>query len=282
VNDALVSEGKLPLAMFKSLQTGTTREDFDRLVGGDHAFPDPFDPRWEATLRQYVRSIAEPLKGKPWFAGFFADNEINHRDLHRHVYTPHCSAALRAFLEKRYRNISELNRAWNTEFEPFADLIAKKPDPVLREGAMYEDFRQFKREVIRRYVETALRVIREEAPGRLVFSNRFMLDDCSEWLDVLDLYKPFDGIGVNIYPANLSAGLNDSERMLFRLVREKTGKPIIVPEWSVSALDSGLYNKPDKLDWSYCETVDTQEECARQTARVIVDFYNMPFVVGAH
>jgi hypothetical protein len=87
---------------------------------------------------------------------------------------------------------------------------------------------------------------------------------------------------VNIYPANLSPGLNPAERQIFRFVHEKTGRPLLIGEWSVPALDSGLYNNPNKLDWSYKETVDTQRERARQAARVLTDFYNLPYMVGAH
>jgi hypothetical protein len=47
--------------------------DFDRLIAGNHAFPDPFDPRSERVLREYVWRAAAPVWGKSWFVGFFAD-----------------------------------------------------------------------------------------------------------------------------------------------------------------------------------------------------------------
>jgi len=283
INEVEMRAGRPPLAAFLSLQTGSMRGEFDRLsTRPGHPFPDPFDPRWEAAVRTAVRRRVALVRNSPWFVGFFADNEIDHTDLHRHVYTPHCSAALQRFLERRYGEISRLNDAWGTEFASFDDLIAQKPDPVLRYGAMYDDFRLFKREIVRRYVDTVLRVIRAEAPGRLVFSSRFMLGDVTEWMDVLDLYRPFDAIGVNMYPANLNAGLNRNEQAVLELVPQKNGRPILIPEWSVPALDSGLYNNPDKLDWSYQETVDTQQERARQTAKLMIDFYNLPYVIGAH
>ncbi|HRT31204.1 MAG TPA: VirB8/TrbF family protein, partial [Anaerolineae bacterium] len=46
------------------------------------------DPRWEAALRANIRRTSELVRDDPRFAGFFADNEIDHRDLHRRVYTP--------------------------------------------------------------------------------------------------------------------------------------------------------------------------------------------------
>ncbi|MBI4893396.1 MAG: beta-galactosidase [Acidobacteria bacterium] len=282
LNQRIAANGGSPLATFRSLQTGTMDGSYDRLTEGGHAFPDPFDPRWETTLRAAVRTAARPVKGKQWFVGFFADNEADHRDLYRHVYTPNCAGRLRAFLEKRYGDITALNLAWGTAYASFQDLIDGRPEPALRQGPMYEDLRLFKREIVRRYVETLVRVIREEAPGHLVFSNRFMLDDLGEWMDVIDLYQPFDAIGVNVYPANLGAGLDASERLALELVHRKTGRPVIVTEWSIPALDSGLYSNPNTLDWSYPQAVDTQTDRARQAARVTLDLFNLPFVIGAH
>jgi hypothetical protein len=76
--------------------------------------------------------------------------------------------------------------------------------------------------------------------------------------------------------------LSDDERDIYRLAHEKTGLPVIVGEWSVPAADSGLYGKPDKLDWSFNELLPTQAQRAHQAACVTLDFFNMPFVVGSH
>jgi hypothetical protein len=282
LNDVMAKEGEQPLVLFRSLETGTAKESFGRLVPGGHAFPDPFDPRWEQALRNRVRSLAEHVAGKPWFGGLFADNEVNHRELYRHVWTPHCAAALRAFLENRYPDIRALNGAWGSQFQSFDELIARRPEPLLRQGRMFEDFFAFSREIVRRDAETAARVIREELPGHLVFSNRFMLDDVAHWLDYLDLYAVFDGIAINIYPGNLNPGLSESERLILELAHRKTGRPVLIGEWSIPALDSGLYDNPDRLDWSFDEAVETQGHRARQAAKVLVDFYNLPYIVGAH
>jgi len=62
----------------------------------------------------------------------------------------------------------------------------------------------------------------------------------------------------------------------------RSGKPILIGEWSVPALDSGLYDNPKALDWSYPQTVGTQTERARQAATILGQLYNLPFIVGAH
>ena len=301
LNDKLMAEGTAPMPQFYALQTRTSGDaGYDTVMdaggaapgtpaaqaaargGFNHALPDPFDPRWERALRAQVRAMAAAVKGKPYFLAWFADNEREQRDLYRYVWSPNAAKAFRASLERRYGVVAALNKRWATDFASFDDLILRKPEPALRAGAMYEDFRAFSRELLGRYNDILLRTIRQEDPGRLVFTNRFMLGDVNSLMENLDLYSGYDAIAVNLYPANLCVGLADHEKAILRLVHEKSGKPLLLGEWSVPARDSGLYNNPERLDWSWPQTVATQRDRANQTARVQADFYNMPFMLGAH
>jgi hypothetical protein len=289
LNDILISQGKPPFAMFSAIKTPTHADQFDALVdaagkdtGWDHDFPDPFDPRFEQWYRAQAQRRAKTVRGKSWFAGWFADNEVGHRELYRHVWSKNCAAAFKGHLQKQYRAVDDLNRAWGAAFASFDDLIAKKPDPIIQKGRMHEDFRAFEREIVKQYIDVTIRAWREADPDHLIISNRFMLDDVGGWTDVLDLYRAYDAVAVNLYPANQRPGLSEDEREIYRMAHEKTGRPVIVGEWSVPAADSGLYDKPDKLDWSFNELLPTQSERALQAAQVTVDFYNMPFVVGSH
>lgn len=289
LNDLLVARGRPPFATFSAMETWTHTDSFDVLVGAQgkdtawaHDFPDPFDPRFEQWYREQAKRRAEAVKGKSWFAGWFADNEAGHEELYRRVYSPNCAAALKEHLRNQYGEIGTLNAAWSTGFSSFDDLIEKKPDPVLRRGPMYDDFRRFEREIVRRYVSITIRALRAADPDHLVISNRFMLNDVGSWIDLLDLYQPYDAIAVNLYPANQRLGLSRDEKEIYRMAHEKTGLPVIVGEWSVPAADSGLYTNPDKLDWSFNELLPTQKERAAQAERVTLDFFNMPFVIGSH
>lgn len=288
IDDELAAEGQSPLAMFAAIQTGTWQGRCDQLVddqgrttGRDHAFPDPFDPRFEQAYREDVRHIAEVVRGKAWFAGYFADNEVSHRDLWRHLYSPHCAAAFREFLKARYRDLAALSDAWGVPVAAFDELPAKRLEPVAQTGRRYEDYRAFAREIVARYVDTTMRVIREEDPDHLIVSNRFMLGDVGMWMDYLDLYARYDVVSVNLYPANQQVGLSEAEQSIYRLAHEKSGRPILVGEWSIPAIDSGLYTGP-QLDWSWNEAVETQAQRARQAACVTRDFYNLPFAIGSH
>jgi hypothetical protein len=226
-----------------------------------------------------VQEIAKLVRGKPWHAGWFADNEISHRDLHRYVYSRHCAEALRAFLEQRYdREIEELNRAWETDFESFDAIVAQRPEPPGRECTMSGDFRLFAREIVKKYAGVTLGIIREEDPDHLVFSPRLMFGDT----EYVDLYSSYDAVAVNYYPSNDEPGLSGQAESILRYIHERSGRPLIIGEWSIPAVDSGLYNDPEDLDWSWPQTVPTQTDRARQAACLTLDFYNLPFIIGAH
>ena len=261
---------------------GNSQQQAAAIGGFNHAFPDPFDPKWEEALRAKVKPIAERVRNKPYYAAWFADNEREHRDLHRYMYSPNCARELRRFLETKYASIAALNKAWSSSYASFDELMLKRPDPVLRKGPMFDDFRAFSRVALRRFNDVVLKTIREADPGRLVFSNRFMLGERQDVLDNVDLYDGFDGLAVNIYPANTAPGLDPAERQFLDLLYAKSKKPIIIGEWSVPALDSGHYDDPKKLDWSYPQTVETQTQRARQSALFLADLFNLPYIVGAH
>ena len=147
---------------------------------------------------------------------------------------------------------------------------------------MYEDFRKFERKIVKKYIELTIDIIKSEDRDHLIFSNRFMLSDINQIYDLIDLYKAYDGIAVNIYPENLSYGLSENEKKILELIYNKTGKPILIGEWSIPALDSDLYNDPNKMDWSWDRLVENQEIRANQAYHVTIDFYNIPYIVGAH
>ncbi|MEK7408921.1 MAG: beta-galactosidase [Acidobacteriota bacterium] len=124
---------------------------------------------WYKTAGLLPRQAAR-VKGKPYFVAWFADNEREHRELHRYVYSPNCAAAPGKFVEGRYRTIAALNKARGKSCASFDDAIRQKPDPMLRAGAMYQDLHLFRRELLRRFNHTVLGALREEDPERLDWS----------------------------------------------------------------------------------------------------------------
>lgn len=252
-------------------------------IGGfNHAFPDPFDPNWEEDVRKQIRGVATLFRDKKYYMAWMAANERSHWNLYRYVWSPYCAVEFGKFLRGKYETIETLNGAWASGFASFEDLLEQRPEPMVIEGGKYEDFNEFSRIILRTFNEKILRIIREEDPGRLVFTNRFMIHEVRGVFDNLDLYKDFDGIAVNIYPSNDVWGLDMAERQYLTLLHEMTGKPMMICEWSAPARDSHLYDDPNKLDWSYPQLMRTQTERAMQVTQVSADFFNMPFMVGAH
>ena len=254
-----------------------------RQKSGEHGFPDPFDPRFEAAARKRAEDWTSLVRDDPNFVAWFVDNEIGFNDLHRFVWSPHCGQALVAFLRQRYPQIAVLNHRWGTALADYDSLAAAKPEPLLDAGPMHEDFIAFARRLYQQYVEVTLRVTRETDPNHLVASNRHNLGGLEHWLPNIDLCAAYDLVAVNLYPDNQEAGVGPNGLSVLREVARRSGRPVIIGEWSVPALDSGLYQqKKAVLDWSFPQAVPTQAMRARQAAHITSDFFNEPCVVGAH
>jgi len=288
LNDRHMAAGEPTFAAFHAVETsglagcGRLADPGEKGPPGDHSFPDPFDPAFGSAYRTLVADAAGEAAGKPWFAGWFIDNERDHERLDRRVWSGHAGEAFRRRLEDRYRAVAGLNTAWGTSFASFDAVARAKPVALAREGTLYGDCLAFSREIVRRYVDSAVAAIREADPGGLVLTNRFMMGGIADTLLYLDLYAACDVVAVNLYPANRSPGLSGDELAILGEIHRRTGKPILIGEWSVPALDSGLYDNPAKLDWSWPEAVETQADRAGQAALVTAGFYNVPYVIGAH
>jgi hypothetical protein len=250
---------------------------------GEHGFPDPFDPRFEATARKRVADWAGVVRDDPNFVAWFVDNEIGFDDLHRFVWSPSCGRALVAFLRERQGDIATLNQRWSTAFVDYDALAAARPEPALDRGPMYEDFIAFTRRLCKQYVDVTLRVTREADPNHLIASDRHNLGGLEHWLRHIDLCAAYDLVAVNLYPDNQVPGIGPSGLAVLREAARRSGRPVIIGEWSVPALDSGLYEqKKAGLDWSYPQAVPNQAIRARQAAQITADYFNEPYIVGAH
>lgn len=286
-NNALVAEGAAPMPLVLALSYENL-SNVDWMIhptegagSAGHEFPDVYDPDFESGFRALVGSRLAVTGGASWFAGWFVGNELAFRDLHRRLASPGCWTAYVAFLRERYGDsIAALNVAWGTSLADFAALTAELADPLARTGSKYRDAAAFKRATVQRFYERTAAIIRELDPGRLVFSPRF--NDFGHFQEAEPdlLAGIFDAVAVNVYPQNSEAGLARAERDYLAVVAA-LGLPVLVGEWSVPAWDSGYYAGSHPLDFSWARMVLDQTERARQAARLQVQFYNLPFVVGA-
>jgi hypothetical protein len=291
-NQEVRKQGRPPIAQFAVLNYHDCLRhgDYDMLTDhrgrrkdGEHGFPDPFDPRFEAAARKRAEAWAALVRDDPDFVAWFVDNEIGFDDLHRFVWSQHCSRALIAFLRERYPDIASLNKRWGAAYAGYDELAAARPDPPLDRGPMYEDFIAFERRLYQQYVDVTLRVTRQADPRHLIASNRHNLGGLDHWLRNIDLCAGYDLVAVNLYPDNQAPGLGPNALAVLREVGRRSGRPVIIGEWSVPALDSGLYEqKKAVLDWSFPQAVPSHAIRARQAAHIAADFFNEPYVVGAH
>ncbi len=290
--EVLLPRGDEPLYVFQTENLSDPTTDYSYLEnalgehtgGSGHEFPDPFDPNFVAYLNAHYAGRLYLVEDTPWFVGWSPDNEATHHDLQRYVYSAHASLALRDFLSARYgASIGALNAAWASSFASFDDILAQKPDPEVTAGAMYDDFAAFAVEMVREYVRVLEQAVAASDTQHLIFSPQLALGDYTAWEPYLDIYAAaFDAIMINMYPENARYGLSDGMLEALAHVHAATGKPIFVTEWSVPGLDSGLYEDPDMLDFSWAKAVATQAERAEQARAVTYDFYNLPYVVGTH
>ena len=257
----------------------------------DHSFPDPFNPQWRKDAREKAESRIPEYRDKAWFAGWFMDNEIDYRSLFRYVWGDYSAMEFIKFLEGKYRDIGNLNAAWTSSFgsyhyDSFHDILDDKPEPSQWDDPLYIDFTAFERILMGEYINYTYDLVRELDPNHLLISNRLNLDPMMCLYRTIDLWSKYDVICVNIYPENLYIGFSKGEMELLDWVHEKTGRPVIIGEWSVPSMDSGLYGfgqdpyqRP--LDWSWPQVVRDQRTRGEVYRTCMMQLASKPYMIGA-
>ncbi|HJN19044.1 MAG TPA: beta-galactosidase, partial [Armatimonadota bacterium] len=291
-NDVMLEQGKPTFALFKVINFHDAGKygEFDMLTdrdgnqkSGEHGFPDPFDPRFEVTAYKKAAATVESLADRRDVIAWFVDNEMSFSELYRYVWSEHCGEALLKHLRGKYETIGALNERWGAGFADWDALRAQRPAPLMPKGPMYDDLVAFERVLVKRYVDISIAAIRAVDANHLIASNRFNMGGHEAWMRTIDLASAYDIVACNLYPSNQEPGVGRAGLQVLREVARRTGRPMIMGEWSVPAMDSGLYEmRKAKLDWSFPQTVPTQEIRAAQAARIAADYFNEPYMVGAH
>jgi hypothetical protein len=257
----------------------------------DHSFPDPFNPEWRDDARKRARERIEQYKGKHWFAGWFMDNEIDYGSLYAYIWGDYSAVEFIKYLEKKYVDIDTLNKSWSSDFghynyASFNDILLYKPSPVEWDDPLYPDFVEFERMMMEEYINYTYNIVKEMDPDHLIISNRLNLDPMGSLYRTIDLWSRYDIVCVNIYPENLFFGFSKGELELFEWINKKTGKPIIIGEWSIPATDSELYDFGQdplgrSLDWSWPQVVKDQKERAKAYRTCMMQLASKPYILGA-
>jgi beta-galactosidase len=192
-----------------------------------------------------VRELATRYGGHPALEAWHTNNEYG-----CHVsasYDEESVAAFRAWLERRYGSIDELNRAWGTGFwsqryDSFAEVDAPRHAPTFRNPTQLLDWKRFSSHALLELHRAERAILSELSPGIPVTTNfmGFFAD-----LDYWDWAAELDFISDDEYPDPadpLSHVLSAAARDLMRSLGG--GKPWLLMEQSPSAVNWRDRNAP--------------------------------------
>ena len=274
--------------------------------------PDPFDERWRQKLRRRAEEAGRRWNSDPACVGFFVNNEAHlegnlaGRSSSGFVYSEACGQEFVRWVRERYgEDLNLLNLAWfgkaeKEYLESFEEILVRKPDPLgkvpfmpdptaaaalaqighrlggderdEKKGRMRRDFDDFAVYTVKIYADYVLATMREFMPDKIIGSNRFMGASTEEMLAV---WKDYDVIAWNSYPMwvwNDAVYINRQLEEIEKAHRV-TGKPILLTEWGVQALDVRMASPAAQLT--------TQQERGVGYGKVVKQVVKtFPFVVG--
>jgi len=258
---------------------------------GNHWVADPFNPKWRKMAREKAELTIAPYKDKPWFLGWYVDNEIDYAELFRYVWAEYSSKEFIKLVEGKYKSIDTLNKVWTSphkkcRYTSFNDILSDKPEPKEWDDPLWVDFTEFERVMIKEYIDFTCNLIKELDPNHLVISNRLNLGPMPDIYRTIDLWGKYDIVCMNIYPDNNKIGFNPGELEIMKRLHEGTGRPVIIGEWSVPAIDSKLYEFGEDslgrpLDWSWPQVLRTQKERGEAYEICIKQLASLDFIIGA-
>ena len=218
-------------------------DEFDILPcdgGPCSGFPDVFHPFWPAYCRFAAQSFCRAEREDPWLLGWYIDNELSWWGDKRQFKTPPASGLFDAAAKKAPGHPAR---------QALEAFLAEHGHAGPASAAPAELKREFVRLCARKYFEAATAAIREADPNHLILGCRFAGLPSADPVVWEECGRFCDAVSVNIYPmADLDRGVavdwpGPNARLMSDLIGERArmaGKPVIVTEWSFSALDSGL------------------------------------------
>ncbi len=257
-------------------------------VGGtepDRCF-EPLRPGFEEKVRANTRNLIAEHTAGDRIVGFFLDNEMSWYgkspwdDLPTYTLLeaaflldaddPARVAAL-DFLKDRHGDVGSFARAWEIGVDSWEALAFDALQKGLNETSA-TDRRDFTAMVAERFYSVASRVVREEAPGKLILGTRFagiaptpVIEACGRHCDV---------VSVNDYwSAPRADGLRLARYYLLG------GKPLLITEYSWRGRENTSGNPNTGGAGSI---VPTQKDRADNYEAYVTDLLAHPMVLGAH
>jgi len=275
------------------------------LAGADWQYgsmPDYFSDIFYDHVNSVVASEVAPRADDPNLIGYFFDNELrwgpDWRDI-TDVFAEYFAFPADApgkielvnFLEDRYHgDVNAFNAVWHMSITSFDDLLAMTQiSPVSLDPTQREDRTEFTRAVAEQFFATCHDAIKAADPNHLLLGTRFVswvapkvvVEAIAPYTDVVTAnhYVPwpfFQGLIGIIRDFFGWTDINDTLSDFYAL----TGKPLLITEFSVRAMDSGLPNTYP-YNWFF-ETLQTQQERADWFENYARQWINSPFIIGYH
>ena len=244
---------------------------------------DYFSETFVKVADQVAQKTCALRKDDRYLVGYFTDNELrwtadwrSQKELFDDYMAlpPEAEGkkALVEFLNKKYGTISSLNKAWETGFSSFEEVLTVKEAP--KNNAADADRLGFLEVIAREYFQVCYDAIRRYDPNHLILGCRYAfkppdeaLIGCIGYVDVVSM-----SCYTNPYSDDLNRVLANLER-----IHNVTGLPVMASEFSFKAMDSGLPNTRGAG-----VPVKTQSERAKYYEEFVKALVRKPFVVGYH
>jgi len=250
-----------------------------QIAGSKLKFYDVFDPRYEEKMRTLLQRAAErkPIVAHsltdPMCIGYFIDNELNfgNRDklvlVDEILQSPASQAAKQAFihdLEAKYKQIENLNAAWQTHHATWESLLQSTQVPA--SAAYADDAQAFFRHVVDQYFRLARNAVKTMAPNRLYLGARFISTDAVRPALYEACARSCDVLSVNIY-AHSAAGFPEDDF---------PDMPVLITEFQFGVLQRGIFSP------SLCQAGATPQERGLAYTRFVEGALRHSKIVGTH
>lgn len=149
-------------------------QDGVRLAFGSRQHYSPSSPDYLRHALALVEQLASRYADHPALEMWHVNNEYGCQV--SRSYDAHSAAAFRAWLERRYTGVEELNRAWGTEFwsqryASFDEVGVPSAAPATRNPTQVLDFRRFSSDAMLALHRAEVEVIRRYSPDVPVTTN---------------------------------------------------------------------------------------------------------------
>jgi hypothetical protein len=242
------------------------------------AFPNVFHPDFEAACDRAAAAAAAKYRDDPLLLGYFLDNELSWGGISRNRDEGMFDAAMSHPTNHPARIAAEKFLRTTGGLPPPEPLAANGGSGAAPPVAVKREFLAL---VAERYFSTMAGALRRHDPNHMVLGCRFAGMGASDVV-LKAAGRHCDIVTFNTYPwADLDRGVmltrKDGPPLVdaIRAFHDKCGAPLLITEWSFSALDAG---RP--CSDGAGQRFRTQAERVQATELCLKTMLSLPFMVG--